>query len=113
MDRFLSPQGSSSANIPAAHHGCPVDSGGDDGRGVTLEVKIECVRDVQRWLARVNVASGNPEVRSVREAIAVLTRFPRPEAADVRPFLRKWGVEQKKQKKKRLLADTIRDLEEK
>ena len=78
----------SSVNILAAHHGCPVDSGGDDGRGMTLEVKIECVRDVERWLATVNVSSGNPEVGSVREAIAVLTRAPRPKAEDVRPLLR-------------------------
>ena len=77
MDRFLSPKGSSSAasSCSAAHHGCPVDSGGDDGRGMTLEVKIECVRDVERWLATVNVASGNPEVGSVREAIAVSARM--------------------------------------
>ena len=54
----------SSANILAAHHGCPVDSGGDNGRGMTLEVKIECLRDVQHWLATVNVSSGNPEVGS-------------------------------------------------
>ena len=60
----------SSANILAAHHGGPVDSGGDDGRGKTVEVKIECVRDVQRWLAAVNVASGNLEIGSVREAVA-------------------------------------------
>ena len=106
MDRFLSPKGSSSAasscsaaqpalppvssaNILAAHDGCPVDSGGEDGRGMTLEVKIECVRDVQRWLATVNASSGNPEVGSVREAIAVLTRAPRPQAEDVRLLLRK------------------------
>ena len=115
MDRFLSPKGSSSAasscsaaqpalppvssaTILAAHHGCPVDSDGEDGRGRTLEVKIECVRDVQCWLATGDVSSGNPEVGSVREAIAVLTRVPRPKAEDVRPLLRQWGVKRRKQK---------------
>ena len=38
---------------------------------------------------------------------------PRPKVEDVRPLLRKWGVEQKKQKKIRPLADSIRDFEEK
>ena len=129
MDRFLSPKGSSSAasscsaaqpalppvssaNSLAAHHGCPVDSCGEDGRGMTLEVKIGCVRDVQRWLATTKVGL-HPEVGSVREAIAVLTRAPRPKAEDVQPLLRKWGVEQKKQKKCISLADIIRDLKEK
>ena len=103
----------SSANILAAHHGCPVDSGGEDGRGMTLEVKIGCVRDVQRWLATVNVSSGNPEVGSVREDIAVLTRAPRPKAEDVRPLLRHWGVQQMKQRKYRPLTAIICDLKEK
>ena len=139
LARFLSPKGSSSAasscsaaqpaflgtaacrsaavppsaNILAAHHGCPVDSGGDDEHGMTVEVIFESVRDVQRWLATVNVSSGNPKVGSVREAIAVLTRVPRPKAEDVQPLLRQSGAQQRKQNKKRPLADTIRDFEEK
>ena len=71
----------------------------------TVEVKIECVRDVQRWLATVNVSSGNPEVGSVREAIAVLTRPLGPRAGEVRPLLRLWGVQQMKQNMSRPLAD--------
>ena len=103
----------SSATIPAAHHGCPVDSGGEDGRGMTLEVKIECVRDVQRWLATVNVSSGNPEVGSVREAVAVLTKDVWPKCTDIRRLLCQWGGEQVKQKSKRRLGDIIRDFTEK
>ena len=145
MDRFLSPKGSSSAasscsaaqpalppvssaNILAAHHGCPVDSGGEDGRGMTLEVKIGCVRDVQRWLALKGSSSAasscsaaQPALppalhsldREVREAIAVLTRAPRPKKEDVEPLLGKWRVQQKRQGKKRPLAETIKDLEDK
>ena len=80
---------------------------------MTLEVKIECVRDVQRWLATVNVSSSNPEVESVREAIAVLTRAPRPKQKEVEPLLLLWGVQQRKKNVKRRLEDTIRDFEEK
>ena len=63
------------------------------------EAKIECVRDVELWLATVNVSCGNPALGSVREAVAVSTRVPRPKAEDVRPLLHQWGVQQKKQKR--------------
>ena len=36
------------ATIPSSSFTQPVDSGGDDGRGLTVEVNIECVRDVER-----------------------------------------------------------------
>ena len=77
------------------------------------EVKIECVQDVQRWLSTGKVSSGNPEIGSVREAVAALTRAPRPRAEDVRPLLGKWRVEQKRQGKFRPLAEIIKDLEDK
>ena len=51
--------------------------------------------------------------REVREAIAVLTRALRPKKEDVEPLLGKWRVQQKRQGKKRPLAETIKDLEDK
>ena len=101
---------SSSPSIVTENSGRTVDLRGDDGATEKPEAKFECVRDVQRWLATVSVSSGNPAVGSVREAIAVLTRVPRPKAVDVRLLLRQWGVQQKSV---RPMADIIRHFEEK
>ena len=104
MDRCLSPKGNLSA-VSSRSAAQPAVWG--TAAVPTVEVKIECVRDVQRWLATVNVSSGNPEVGSVREAIAVLTRARGPKTEDVQPLFRQWGVEQRKQNKKTPWADTI------
>ena len=102
MDRLFSRKGSSSAASSCSA-----------AQPVISEVKIERVQDVQRWLSTGKVFSGNLEIAFVREAVAALTRAPRPRAEDVRPHLGKWRVEQMRQRKFRPLAEIIKDLEDK
>ena len=102
MDRLFSRKGSSSAA-----------SSSSAAQPALSEVKIERVQDVQRWLSTGKVSSGNLEIGSVREAVAALTRAPRPRAEDVRPLLGKWRVEQMRQRRCRPLPERVKDLEDK
>ena len=49
-------------------------------------VKVESVQDVRRWLATEDVINSSIDIGCVREAIAVLTKIPRPRKEDVRPL---------------------------
>ena len=53
---------------------------------------LNSLQDVCSWLATQAVSSSDLDMESVREAVAVLTRAPRPKREDVRPLLRKWLV---------------------
>ena len=110
MDRFFSRKSGSSPGGTSSSGG-----GGrpDPDNAEQLAVKIECLQDVGRWLATGKVSSSDLEMGSVREAVAALTRKPRPRRVDVRPLLGKWRVQQKRQQEDRPLAEIIRDLEDK
>ena len=110
MDRFFSRKSGSSPGGTSSSGG-----GGrpDPDNAEQLAVKIECLQDVGRWLATGKVSSSDLEMGSVREAVAALTRKPRPRREDVRPLLGKWRVQQKRQQEDRPLAEIIRDLEDK
>ena len=110
---FEKPANSLSAFLEARKGSSSAASSSSAAQAALSEVKIECIQDVQRWLSAGKVSSGNPEIGSVREAVAALTRAPRPRAEDVRPLLGKWRVEQRQQRKHRPLPEIIRDLEDK
>jgi len=97
MDRFLSSKsgsasGSSSsaaqpartASTSAASDAAHADPGGAEQRGL----KLECLQDVRRWLANEEVVNSNLDTGLLREAVAVLTRTPKPRKEEVRPLLR-------------------------
>jgi len=63
------------------------------------DLKITCIRDVQRWLAsEAIVRYSTADLESIRKAAAALST-PKPRQEDVRPFLKKWQVEQKRDSK--------------
>ena len=60
------------------------------------DLKITCIRDVQRWLAsEANASYSNVDLEIIREAAVVLSNS-KPRQEEVRPFLKKWQVEQKR-----------------
>ena len=63
------------------------------------DLKITCIRDVQRWLASEAIARySTADLESIREAAAALST-PKPRKEDVRPFLNKWQVGPQRDKK--------------
>ena len=56
------------------------------------DLKITCIRDVQRWLASEAIARySTADLESIREAAAALST-PKPRQEDVRPFIKKWQL---------------------
>ena len=56
------------------------------------DLKITCIRDVQRWLASEAIARySTADLKSIREAAAALST-PKPRQEDVRPFIKKWQL---------------------
>ena len=56
------------------------------------DLKITCIRDVQRWLASEAIARySTADLESIREAAAALST-PKPRQQDVRPFIKKWQL---------------------
>ena len=56
------------------------------------DLKITCIRDVQRWLASEAIARySTADLESIREAAAVLST-PKPKQEDVRPFMERWQL---------------------
>ena len=76
-------------------------------------VKLECLQEVRRWLATEEVVSSNLDTGPVREAVAVLTRTPRPRQQEVQPLQNKWGVAQQHRRKRRPLPEVISECERK
>ena len=58
----------------------------DLGSAEQLGVKMRCLQDVRRWLATEEVSGSNLDVGFVRQAVAVLTKAPRPRQEDVLPL---------------------------
>ena len=83
MDRFFSRKSGSSPGGTSSSGG-----GGrpDPDNAEQLAVKIECLQEVGRWLVIGKVSSNDLEIGSVREAVAALTRAPRPRKEDVLSF---------------------------
>ena len=56
------------------------------------DLKITCIRDVQRWLASEAIARySTADLESIREAAAALST-PQPRQEDVRLFNKKWQL---------------------
>ena len=109
---FEKPANCLSAFLEARKGSSSAASSSSAAQAALAEMKIECIQDIQRWLSMGKVFSGNLQIGSVREAVAALTRPPRPRAEDVRPLLGKWRVEQMQQREHPPLPEIIRDLED-
>ena len=76
-------------------------------------MRVECLQDVRRWLTTDEVVHSNLDTGPLNEAVAVLSRSPRPRQEEVRPLQSKWGVTQTKKGKIRPLAEVISEFERK
>jgi hypothetical protein len=122
MDRFLSRQsaaspGSNTAAQPVVTPGSstaaqPVVTPGSSIAAQPV-VKLECLKDVRRWMTTPEVVNSNLDIGLVKEAVTVLSRAPRPRQEEVQPLRSKWGIAQKREGKPRLLIDVIQELEQK
>ena len=99
--RFEKPANYLSAFLEARKGNSSAASSSSAAQAVLSEVKIERVQNVLHWLSTGKVSSGNLEIGSVKEVVALLTRAPRPRAEDVRPLLGEWRVEQRQQRSRR------------
>ena len=102
MERFMRPAGassSSSAERPANVLARPSGAGESaipfssaEQPATSSDLKITCIRDVQRWLASEAIARySTADLESIREAAAALST-PKPRQEDVRPFIKKWQL---------------------
>ena len=90
---------SSSAERPANVLARPSDAGESaipfssaEQPATSSDLKITCIRDVQRWLASEAIARySTADLESIREAAAALST-PKPRQEDVRPFIKKWQL---------------------
>ena len=98
-----------SPGIGPAHHGCSVES----GKAGQPAVKLECLKDVRRWMTTPEVVNSNLDIGLVKEAVTVLSRAPRPRQEEVRPLQSKWGIARNREGMPRLLLDVIQELEQK
>ena len=117
MKRFMRSAGASSsssaerpANVPARFSGAgesaiPFSSAIQPA--ISSDLKITSIRDVQRWLDSEAIASySTVDLESIREVAAVLANSTRKE--DVRPFLKKWQVERKRDSKHNELLQELK-----
>ena len=102
MERFMRPAGaisSSSAERPANVLARPSGAGESaipfssaEQPATSFDLKITCIRDVQRWLASEAIARySTADLESIREAAAALST-PKPKQEDVRPFMERWQL---------------------
>ena len=100
MKRFMSSAASSSsgsaeqsANVSARSRGVgesAIPSSSAEQPATSSDLKIICIRDVQRWLASEAIARySTADLESIREAAAALST-PKPKQEDVRPFMGRW-----------------------
>ena len=100
MKRFMRSAGASSsssaerpANVLARSSGVgesAIPSSSAEQPATSSDLKIICIRDVQRWLASEAIARySTADLESIREAAAALST-PKPRQEDVRPFHKKW-----------------------
>ena len=81
--------------------------------GIRCQLKVSSIRDVQRWLAMEPIAScSSADMQRIREAAAVLSH-KKPRQEDVQPLQSKWGVAQKKNKKRRPLEEVVDEFRDK
>lgn len=122
MDRcFTSKSGSSGASPGSSAHPArtaSISASGDAahediGSAEQPAVKLNCLQDVRCWLASQEVVNSNLDIAPIREAVAVLSRTPRPKKKDVRPLQSKWSVVQRNQGKPRPSAEVINEFEHK
>ena len=86
MNRFFtskSSASSSSAVQPA------LGSASASSSSAVQPAMLNSLDNVQRWLSTEEVLSSNLDTCPVREAVAVLTRTPRPRQEEVQPLQRK------------------------
>ena len=90
------------ANVPARSSGAGISAipfSSVEQPATSSDLKITCIRDVQRWLASEAIGSySTVDVETIREAAVVLSNS-KPRQEEVRPFLKKWKVEQKRDSK--------------
>ena len=109
MKRFMRSAGASSsssaerpANVPARSSGAgesAIAFSSAKQPAISSDLKITSIRDVRRWLASEAIASySTVDLESIREAAAVLANS-NPKQEEVRPFLKKWKVERKRDSK--------------
>ena len=109
MKRFMRSAGASSsssaerpANVLARSSGVgesAIPSSSAEQPATSSDLKIICIRDVQRWLASEAIARySTADLESIREAAAALST-PKPRQEDVRTFLKKWQVGPQRDKK--------------
>ena len=102
MERFIRPAGvssSSSAERPANVLARPSGAGESaipfssaEQPATSSDLKITCIRDVQRWLASEAIARySTADLESIREAAAALS-IPKPRQEHVRPFMERWQL---------------------
>ena len=102
MKRFMRSAGASSsssaerpANVLARSSGVgesAIPSSSAEQPATSSDLKIICIRDVQRWLASEAIARySTADLESIREAAAALST-PKPRQEDVRPFIKKWQL---------------------
>ena len=103
---------SSSAAQPAGESASGDGAHKDAGSAEQLAVKLECLKDVRRWMATPEILNTNLDIGLVKEAVVILSRVPRPRQEDVQPLLSKRGVAQFKERKNRPLAEVIGELEQ-
>ena len=102
MKRFMRSAGVSSsssaerpANVPArpsaaGESAIPFSSA--EQPATSSDLKITCIRDVQRWLASEAIARySTADLESIREAAAALST-PKPRQEHVRPFMERWQL---------------------
>ena len=112
MQRFLKPaSGSISAVLPVS-----VQADRPDAEAVSVEqpgLQLQSIGDVKRWLAKEPIAScSTADMQRIREAAAVLSH-KKPKQEDVEPLQSKWGVAQKKNKKRRPLEEVVDEFRDK
>ena len=109
MKRFMRSAGASSSSSAERPANVLARSSGAEESAIALssakqpatstDLKITSIRDVQRWLASEAIGSySTVDVETIREAAVVLSNS-KPRQEEVRPFLKKWKVEQKRDSK--------------
>jgi hypothetical protein len=63
-------------------------------------------------MATPEILNSNLDIAPVKEAVALLSRVPRPKQEDVQPLQSKWGVARLKEGKRRPLAEVIGEVEQ-
>ena len=76
--------------------------------------ELRSITDVQRWLKNNEVVlNSSAEAMRIREVVDALSTKSKPRQEDIECFFEPWGVQQRINKRRRLLPEVIEELKKK